>query len=79
MIENSPTPIFSTKYKVVEKTYRIFEVHKITEEDEEVYFVRFDGNSWKCSCIASSIFMRNCKHINFVKDFLVNKRSDFEI
>ena len=67
MTETTHFPIF---YTVKRLTYRVFLVTKETEEDRQDYFVRYDEKGWKCSCIANSMFGRECRHIKMVKAYI---------
>ena len=65
------------KYVVTRKGNLTFRV----EEDEtcEEYFVRYDifADKFKCSCKFNVTTELNCKHIKFVKRFIVFGKSIF--
>ena len=70
------SPIF---YTVKQLTYRVFLVTKETDDDVTEYYVRYDEKGWKCTCIANSMFGRQCKHIKMVKAYLAKGYSKFKV
>jgi len=58
------------KYRITRLSYRVYLVEKETEDDIQLYYVRYDEKGWKCSCRAG-IRGYECKHIKMVKETLL--------
>jgi hypothetical protein len=52
----------------------------VEKEDGEEYYVNFNvlKNKFTCTCVWNVQMDRPCKHLRYVKEFIINGKTEYE-
>jgi hypothetical protein len=62
--------------KIIPLTYRSWKVIEENDDDIIENIVRVSEKGWICTCLVSSMYGEECKHIYTIKEYLVKKKEE---